>query len=79
LAILRRPPNGQPGVRDGSLVVLTNLDVLHDLIQKYRKRGLDKAPAVSFDSSSNRTIEDEIARQVPVVVQLLDDDVQPPN
>ena len=79
LAILRRPPNGQPGVRDGSLVVLTNLDVLHDLIQKYRKRGLDKAPAVSFDSNSNRTIEDEIARQVPVVIQLLDDDVQSPN
>jgi multidrug efflux pump subunit AcrA (membrane-fusion protein) len=75
LAILKR----SSGIDDGSLVVLTNLDVLHDLIRKYRKRQQNKAPAVSYDPSANRTVEDEIARQVPMVIKLLTGDQPAPQ
>ena len=73
LAILQRTANGQAGVRDGSLVILTNLDVLHELLRKNRRRDRNTAPAVSFDFQAKRLIDDEIEGQVPEVVRLLED------
>jgi len=73
LAILQRSANGQAGVRDGSLVILTNLDVLHEMLRKNRRRDQNTAPTVSFDSQSKRNIDNEIEGQIPKVVLLLND------